>query len=32
MSVIRTCGQRAIDPFAFLIDVLCSRQPQLIPA
>jgi transposase len=32
MSVIRTCGQRAIDPFAFLIDVLCSRQPQLVPA
>ena len=30
MSVIRTCGQRDIDPFAFLIDVLCSPQPQLI--
>jgi transposase len=32
MSVIRTCGQRSVDPFAFLIDVLCSPQPQLIPA
>ena len=32
MSVIRTCGQRAIDPFAFLIDVLCRPQPQLILA
>jgi len=32
MSVIRTCGQRAIDPFTFLIDVLCRPQPQLIPA
>jgi transposase len=32
MSVIRTCGQRDIDPFAFLIDVLCSPQPQLILA
>ena len=32
MSVIRTCGQRAIDPFAFLIDVLCSPQPQIILA
>jgi transposase len=25
MSVIRTCGQRAIDPFAFLINVLCRQ-------
>jgi transposase len=32
MSVIRTCGQRSVDPFAFLIDVLCSPHPQLIPA
>jgi hypothetical protein len=32
MSVIRTCGQRAIDPFAFLINVLCRPQPQLILA
>ena len=32
MSVIRTCGQRAIDPFAFLIDVVCSPTPQLILA
>jgi transposase len=31
-SVIRTCGQRAIDPFAFLINVLCRPQPQLILA
>lgn len=32
MSVIRSCGQRAIDPFAFLIDALCRMQPQLILA
>jgi transposase len=32
MSVIRNCGQRTTDPFAFLIDVLCRHQPQLIPA
>jgi hypothetical protein len=32
MSVIRTCGQRASGPFAFLIDVLCRPQPQLILA
>ena len=32
MSVIRTCGQRDIDPFAFLINVLCSPKPQLILA
>jgi transposase len=31
-SVNRTCGQRAIEPFAFLIDVLCRPQPQLILA
>lgn len=30
MSVLRTCGQRAIDPFASLIDVRCRLQPQLI--
>ena len=32
MSVIRTCRQRAIEPFAFLLDVLCQTQPQFIPA
>jgi transposase len=32
MSVIRTCGQRAINPFAFLTNVLCRPQPQLILA
>ena len=32
MSVIRTCGQRAVEPFAFLLQVLCRPQPQLIPA
>jgi transposase len=32
MSVIRTCHQRAVEPFAFLIDALCQPQPQLIPA
>jgi len=29
MSVIRTCGQRAVEPFAFLLEVLCRPQPQL---
>jgi transposase len=32
MSVIRTCGQRAINPFAFLTNVLCRPEPQLILA
>jgi len=32
MSVIRTCGQRAVEPFAFLLEVLCRPQPQIIPA
>jgi transposase len=32
MSVIRTCGQRACDPFKFLINVLCHPQQQLIIA
>ena len=32
MSVIRTCRQRAVEPFAFLLDVLCQTQPRLIPA
>lgn len=32
MSLIRTCSQRAVDPFAFLIKALCRPKPQLIPA
>ena len=32
MSVVRTCGQRGIDPFAFLINALCRPKPQLILA
>jgi transposase len=32
MSVIRTCGQRAVAPFAFLLDAICQPQPQVIPA
>ena len=32
MSVIRTCGQRTVEPFAFLLEVLCRPQPQLISA
>jgi transposase len=32
MSVIRTCRQRAVEPFAFLLDALCQPRPQLIPA
>lgn len=32
MSVIRTCSQRAVEPFAFLLDVLCQSQAPLIPA
>ena len=32
MSVIRTCAQRACDPFNFLINVLSQPQPQLITA
>ena len=31
MSVIRTCRQRACEPFAFLLDARCQPQPQLIP-
>jgi transposase len=31
MSAIRTCGQRAVAPFAFLLDVICQPQPQVIP-
>ena len=30
MSVIRTCEQRSLKPFDFLLDVLCRPQPQLI--
>ena len=32
MSVIRTCRQRTVEPFEFLLEVLCRTQPQLIPA
>ena len=32
MSVIRTCRQRDLDPFAFLTNALCQQQTQLIPA
>lgn len=32
MSVIRTCRQRASDPFAFLTNTLCQRKTQLVPA
>jgi transposase len=31
MSVIRTCGQRTFQPFAFLTTLLCQPHPQLIP-
>ena len=31
MSVIRTCRQRACEPFAFLLDAHCQPEPQLIP-
>ena len=32
MSVIRTCGQRAAEPLAFLSTILCRPQSQLISA
>ena len=32
MSVIRTCGQRTVEPLAFLSKTLSSPQSQLIPA
>lgn len=32
MSVIRTCGQRAVEPLSLLSTILCRTQPQLIPA
>ena len=32
MSVIRTCGQRAVEPMAFLSTILCSTQSLFIPA
>jgi transposase len=32
MSVIRTCGQRAVEPFDFLFNVLRRPQSQLITA
>jgi len=31
-SVIRTCEQRALRSFDFLLDVLCRPTPQLLPA
>ncbi|MEO7404643.1 MAG: IS66 family transposase [Burkholderiales bacterium] len=31
MSVIRTCDQRAVEPFDFLLDVLCRPLPQILP-
>jgi hypothetical protein len=31
MSVIRTCQQRAVEPFAFLLDAICRTKPQLLP-
>jgi transposase len=31
-SVIRTCEQRALNSFDFLLEVLCQPQPQLISA
>jgi transposase len=31
-SVIRTCEQRALHSFDFLIDALCRSTPQLLPA
>ena len=31
MSVMRTCRQRASDPFAFLTNALCHRKTQLVP-
>jgi transposase len=30
-SIIRTCGQRAVEPFRFLRTLLCQPHPQLIP-
>jgi len=32
MSVIRTCNQRDIEPFAFLTNALCQHKTQLLPA
>ena len=32
MSVIRTCRQRACDPFRFLLEARCHPEPRLIPA
>jgi transposase len=32
MSVIRTCEQRAVEPFTFLFKALCRNKPQLLPA
>ena len=32
MSVIRTCGQRAVQPMTFLSTIVCQSQPQFITA
>jgi transposase len=32
MSLIRTCGQRAVEPLPLLSMILCRTQPQFIPA
>ena len=31
MSVLRTCDQRAVQPFDFLSNALCCADPQLLP-
>ena len=31
MSVLRTCDQRAVQPFDFLRNALCRADPQLLP-
>ena len=32
MSVLRTCEQRSVSPFAFLLDIICRTKPQLVLA
>jgi transposase len=31
-SVVRTCEQRALTPYDFLLMALCRPEPQLFPA
>jgi len=31
MSVLRSCEQRAMQPFDFLSNALCRADPQLLP-